>query len=332
MTSIPRPRCAPCATSPGGSVRARRPARRTTAPPAGWPVSSTRLGYDVARQRVDVPAGESWGVRRPGRTLGQRRRDAARVRPDRAAPRGRRAPRHGAAGARRRGQRLGRRRAARGRRGGRRCAAPACRSCSWRSAPRSRADPTDDDHHYGSRHYVDRLGAAGASGGARDGLPRPGRGGRPGAGRAPPATPTPCSGPAGRGPAGGRRRPSPRAGQRSSDHWSFVRAGLPGARLGSTPYAGYHSAGDVPAVVSPAQLERVGRLVARVAGAALRALSRQAGARAQRRAVGPAKAAAAARGGRRGQPVGADRRPATSADAVTRARARAAPAAAGPSA
>jgi hypothetical protein len=50
-------------------------------------------------------------------------------------------------------------------------------------------------------------------------------------------------------------------GQRSSDHWSFVRAGLPGARLGSTPYAAYHSARDVPAVVSPAQLERVGRLV-----------------------------------------------------------------------
>ena len=49
--------------------------------------------------------------------------------------------------------------------------------------------------------------------------------------------------------------------QRSSDHWSFVRDGLPGARLGSTPYAGYHSAGDVPAVVQPAQLTRVGRLL-----------------------------------------------------------------------
>jgi hypothetical protein len=49
--------------------------------------------------------------------------------------------------------------------------------------------------------------------------------------------------------------------QRSSDHWSFVRAGLPGARLGSTPYAGYHSVSDVPSVVQPAQLERVGRVV-----------------------------------------------------------------------
>jgi aminopeptidase YwaD len=51
------------------------------------------------------------------------------------------------------------------------------------------------------------------------------------------------------------------AEEKSSDHWSFVKAGLPAARLGSTPYGGYHSAGDVPAVVAPAQLERVGRIV-----------------------------------------------------------------------
>lgn len=50
--------------------------------------------------------------------------------------------------------------------------------------------------------------------------------------------------------------------ERSSDHWSFVRDGLPGARIGSTPYAGYHGPGDVPSVVSRAQLERVGRLLA----------------------------------------------------------------------
>ncbi|WP_238335052.1 M28 family metallopeptidase [Kribbella amoyensis] len=47
---------------------------------------------------------------------------------------------------------------------------------------------------------------------------------------------------------------------RSSDHWSFVRAGLPGVRLGSTPYAEYHSARDLPGVVDPAQLERMGRV------------------------------------------------------------------------
>ena len=50
-------------------------------------------------------------------------------------------------------------------------------------------------------------------------------------------------------------------GQRSSDHWSFVREGLPGVRLGSTPYADYHSASDVPAVVDPVQVARAARLV-----------------------------------------------------------------------
>src|SRR3954452_17730924 len=50
-------------------------------------------------------------------------------------------------------------------------------------------------------------------------------------------------------------------GQRSRDHWSFVQAGLPGVRLGSTPYAGYHSSADVPSVVDPDQLDRVARLV-----------------------------------------------------------------------
>ena len=47
----------------------------------------------------------------------------------------------------------------------------------------------------------------------------------------------------------------------SSDHWSFDKAGLPAARVGGTSYAGYHSEGDVPAVVNPAQLRRVGDLL-----------------------------------------------------------------------
>ncbi len=46
----------------------------------------------------------------------------------------------------------------------------------------------------------------------------------------------------------------------ASDHWSFELAGEAAARLGSTPYAGYHSPGDVPSVVSPAQLARTGRV------------------------------------------------------------------------
>lgn len=51
------------------------------------------------------------------------------------------------------------------------------------------------------------------------------------------------------------------ADNRSSDHWSFEKADLPSARLGSVPYAGYHSADDVPSMVDQRQLRRVGRIV-----------------------------------------------------------------------
>ena len=47
----------------------------------------------------------------------------------------------------------------------------------------------------------------------------------------------------------------------ASDHWSFAKAGVPAVRLGSIPYAGYHSRGDVPRVVDRRQLDRVGRAV-----------------------------------------------------------------------
>jgi Zn-dependent M28 family amino/carboxypeptidase len=47
----------------------------------------------------------------------------------------------------------------------------------------------------------------------------------------------------------------------TSDHWSFERAGLPGARLGSVPYAGYHSGADTTDVISAGQLSRVGRIM-----------------------------------------------------------------------
>lgn len=46
----------------------------------------------------------------------------------------------------------------------------------------------------------------------------------------------------------------------ASDHWSFEKFGESVARLGSTPYAAYHSAADVPAVVDREQLRRVGRV------------------------------------------------------------------------
>ena len=47
----------------------------------------------------------------------------------------------------------------------------------------------------------------------------------------------------------------------ASDHWSFAKAGIPAVRLGSIPYAGYHSRGDIPRVVNRRQLDRVGRTV-----------------------------------------------------------------------
>jgi hypothetical protein len=48
---------------------------------------------------------------------------------------------------------------------------------------------------------------------------------------------------------------------RSSDHWSFEKADVPAARLGSVPYAEYHSSRDRPGVVEQEQLERVGDIV-----------------------------------------------------------------------
>src|SRR5918997_3502564 len=47
---------------------------------------------------------------------------------------------------------------------------------------------------------------------------------------------------------------------RTSDHWSYERAGMPAVRIGSVPYAGYHSRRDLPSVVNRGQLDRVGRV------------------------------------------------------------------------
>lgn len=50
-------------------------------------------------------------------------------------------------------------------------------------------------------------------------------------------------------------------GNTTSDHWSYVKVGIPGIRLGSIPYAGYHSPGDTPDVVDRRQLDRVGTVM-----------------------------------------------------------------------
>ncbi|WP_205471974.1 M28 family metallopeptidase [Nocardioides sp. SYSU D00038] len=120
--------------------------------------------------------------------------------------------------------------------------------------------PSDDDHHYGSRAHVASLTAA---------QRRTLRGmvslDRVGVGDVVPVGSVAADDPLRPQLMRAARRAGvpvlPEVGQRSSDHWSFVRAGLPGIRLGSTPYAGYHSAADVPSVVDPAQLRRTARLV-----------------------------------------------------------------------
>lgn len=122
---------------------------------------------------------------------------------------------------------------------------------------------TDGDHHYGSRAYVasltpvERRSLAGMVSLDRVGVGKavPACGARPGLDRTLASL-----------RAAARRAKVPTTGcsqtpNRSSDHWSFVRAGLPGVRLGSTPYAAYHSPADTPDVVDPAQLVRTGRIM-----------------------------------------------------------------------
>lgn len=118
----------------------------------------------------------------------------------------------------------------------------------------------DNRHHYGSRAYVASLPTA-----QRNALRGMVSLDRVGVGSVVPI----CSAQANavalrnelRTVAARARVPSRACLNRSSDHWSFVRSGLPGVRLGSTPYAEYHSARDLPRVVSPAQLGRMGRVV-----------------------------------------------------------------------
>ncbi len=121
--------------------------------------------------------------------------------------------------------------------------------------------PGDDRHHYGSREYVATL-----TGRQREAVAGMVSLDRVGVGTVVPV----CNGGAGTPAVARELRSAARAAgvpvrdcgsNRSSDHWSFETARIPAARLGSTPYAGYHSAQDRPAVVARAQLDRVGRLM-----------------------------------------------------------------------
>ncbi|NYE37900.1 hypothetical protein F4692_003045 [Nocardioides cavernae] len=231
---------------------------------AGWVEDElVRLGYDVSRQRVDVPAGVSWqgAPLPPGRSANVV-----------AVPAGFDATEphlvvgahldtvSQAPGAEDNASGVGVLLAAAEAVAGRRTRLPVVLVAFGAEEPRGSGD---DLHHFGSRHYVaDLTRAERRAVRGMVSLDRVGVGSVVPVGSALEAgTSDPVRGAL---VAAARRAGVPivpESEERSSDHWSFVRAGIPAARLGSTPYAGYHSAGDVPAVVAPAQLERTGRLL-----------------------------------------------------------------------
>ncbi|CAB4963613.1 unannotated protein [freshwater metagenome] len=227
---------------------------------AGW-VSRRldRLGYDVVRQRVDVPAGESWGIAVPAGSSVN-----VVATPPGLAP----GDPHlvvgahldtvpQAPGAEDNASGVGVLLAVAEAVAQRRTRLPVVLVAFGAEEPRG---PSDADHHYGSRRYVALMGPKERRAlRAMVSLDRVGVGDRVPVGSATASDPVQRS-----LLAAARRAEVPVVAdpeQRSSDHWSFVRDGLPAARLGSTPYVGYHSAADVPEVVSAEQLERVGRLV-----------------------------------------------------------------------
>lgn len=228
---------------------------------ADWVAREFReLGYETERQRFDVPGGDSWGVPvRAGRSINVVARPAG-LTPGQphlvvgahldTVPQ--------APGAEDNASGVGVLLAAAEATGSSATRLPVVWVAFGAEEPRG---PSDDDHHYGSRAYVAAMTpAARRSMRGMVSLDRVGVG---------------AAVPVGSASEGGdplqrrllavaRRMKVSTAAEslsRSSDHWSFVRAGLPAARLGSTPYAGYHSAADVPGVVDPQQLGRTGRLL-----------------------------------------------------------------------
>ncbi len=116
----------------------------------------------------------------------------------------------------------------------------------------------DDLHHFGSTTYVERLSRV-----ARSSLVAMVSLDRVGVGRVVPV----CTG--GLSPLVVQRQlvhasmavdvaTTRCTDNQSSDHWSFEKAGFAVARIGSTPYAAYHSPSDLPGVVSGEQISRVG--------------------------------------------------------------------------
>ena len=217
------------------------------------------FGYDVSRQPFDVPGGVSWGVPvEAGRSVNlvATHGEIDTTRPyllvgahlD-TVPQ--------APGAEDNASGVGTLLAVAEAIGGRHTRLPVVLVAFGAEEPRG---PGDDDHHYGSRFFVSQLSSAERS--ALRGMVSLDR---VGVGNVTPV----CSATDAPGPlraelleAARRVRAAtlPCTGNRASDHWSFVRNALPGVRLGSTSYAGYHSPQDVPAVVDRDQLERAARI------------------------------------------------------------------------
>ena len=118
----------------------------------------------------------------------------------------------------------------------------------------------DDDHHYGSRAFVDTLTPA-----QRRSLRGMVALDRVGVGDVLPiksiAEPSRLRAELARSAAAAGVPTLLETGHESSDHESFVDEGMPGVRLGDTSYCCYHDETDLPAVVSRAQLERTARTV-----------------------------------------------------------------------
>ena len=242
-----------------GTIGPREATSPAYARAADWVEAELRaLGYDVERQRVAVPAGESWGVPVPaGRSVNVVATPAGF---DPTEPHvvvgGHLDTVPQAPGAEDNASGVG-------------VMIAVAEAASTRTtrlptvfvafgAEEPRGDP--EDHHYGSRRYVALLGPQErAAVRGMVSLDRVGVGDRVPVGSADDGDCVQRALLVAARRAGVPVVPDP--GQRSSDHWSFVREGLPGARLGSTSYAAYHDASDVPAVVSPAQLARTGRLL-----------------------------------------------------------------------